>query len=200
MRVLHASPNAPAVDVFVDNVLSIANLAFGQVSDYLALAPGGHVLRVFPSGAGSQGQEILNAQLRDLQAGQDYTAIVVGMLEHIHAILLHDSTPEPAAGHAKVRAVHASPDVPPVDVALAGRPAVFRNLVFRHATPFQEVESGTVDVEIRPSGQTETVMVLPDFSLAGGNLYTFVALGLLQGQPAFMVMPLIEAVELRQPL
>ncbi|HOG48350.1 MAG TPA: hypothetical protein PLB78_17105, partial [Anaerolineae bacterium] len=77
---------------------------------------------------------------------------------------------------------------------------VFRNLVFRHATPFQEVESGTVDVEIRPSGQTETVMVLPDFSLAGGNLYTFVALGLLQGQPAFMVMPLIEAVELRQPL
>ncbi len=199
VRALHTSPDAPTVDLFVDGTLAVPNLAFGQVSDYLALSPGSHRLRIFPAGTGGQGSEVLNASLEDLGAGQDYTAVVLDRLEHVHALMLHDSTEAPAAGRAKVRAVHASPDAPAVDVAIAGGAVLLRNVAFRHATPFHEVDSGMVDLEVRPSGHTETIMVLPDYTLADGSLYTFVALGLLSGQPAFMIMPLVQAIEMQLP-
>ncbi len=199
VRMLHTSPDAPAVDVYIDGTLSIPNLAFGQVTDYLALSPGNHSLRILPAGSGGQGQEVLNAGLDDLRSGEDYTAIVLGKVGHIHATLLHDSTDIPTAGSAKVRTVHAAPDAPAVDIGVAGGPTVFKNIPYKRVTDFVEVPAGMVDLEVRPAGRTDTVMVLPDYTLADGNIYTFVALGLLHGQPAFMIMPLVQTVEMRMP-
>jgi len=53
---------------------------------------------------------------------------------------------------------------------------------------------------VRLGGPEETVIELPDYTLADGSLYTFVALGLLDGQPAFMIMPLVQAVEMQLPV
>jgi hypothetical protein len=199
VRAFHTSPNAPAVDIYIDGTLAIPNLAFGQVSDYLALQPGNHSLRIFPAGTSGQGQEVLNAELEGLKVGEDYTAVAIDRLEHLHAMLLHDTTPPPSAGHAKVRVLHASPDAPAVDIAATGGPLLFKNVGFRHVTDFSEVPAGMVDLEVRPAGQTETLMVVPDYTLAEGTMHTFVALGLLQGQPAFMIMPLVTTVEMRMP-
>lgn len=200
LRALHASPNAPAVDIYVDGTLTIPNLAFGQVSDYLAVQPGNHSLRIFPAGTGGQGQEVLNAELQGLKVGEDYTAVALDTVENLHAVLLHDTTDMPSAGHCKVRALHASPDAPSVDIAPRGQPPIFRGLSFRSVTDFVEVPAGMVDLEVRPAGSTETVMVVPDYTLAEGNIYTFVALGLLKGQPGFMIMPLVTTVEMRMPV
>lgn len=199
LRVLHTSPDVGTVDVYLDETLSISDLAFGQVSDYLALPPGDHMLRVYSAGVGGQGAENVRAELRGLQVGQDYTAIVVGKLVQMQAILLQDSAQAPAAGHAKVRAVHASPDAPPLDIALAGGPLLAEGVAFGQATPFREVAAGMVDLEVRASGTKDVIMALPDHTLAGGSLYTLVALGLLAGQPAFMVMPLVQRLEMQLP-
>ncbi len=199
VRLLHTMPDAPAVDLYVDGTLVVPTLAFGQVSDYLALPSGDHALRIYPAGTGGRGAAVVSAALEGLKARQDYTAVALGRLGQAHAILLHDSTGAPAARRAKVRAVHASPDAPTLDVAVAGGPVVLKNVAFKHATPFKEVDAGMVDLEVRPSGRSETVMALPDYTLADGRLYTFVALGLLDGQPSFMIMPLVQAIEMQLP-
>jgi len=199
LRALHASPNAPAVDIYIDGTLTIPNLAFGQVSDYLAVPAGNHSVRIFPAGTSGQGQEVLNAELEGLKVGEDYTAVALDMAEHLHATLLHDTTSIPSAGHAKVRALHASPDAPAVDIATGDGTVIFRNVSFKQATDYIEVPAGMVDLEIRPAGKSETVMVVPDYTISEGSIHTFVALGLLKGQPAFMIMPLVTTVEMRMP-
>ena len=40
MRVLHASPDAPAVDILVNNAVAVHSLAFGHITKYLALTAG----------------------------------------------------------------------------------------------------------------------------------------------------------------
>lgn len=200
VRAFHTSPDALAIDIYIDGTLTVPNLAFGQVSDYLTLEAGNHAMRIFPAGAGGQGRAMLNAELEDLKVGEDYTATLAGKMGHIHAMLLHDTTDIPAAGHAKVRALHASPDAPAVDIAVEGRPVVFKNVNYRHATDFVEVPAGMVDLEIRQAGRTDTIMVVPDYTLTAGSIYTFAALGLLEGQPAFMIMPLVTTTEMRMPV
>jgi len=54
--VLHASPDAPAVDVYVDGTKAITDLAFGSIADYTPVTAGNHAIRVCATGrTGSAG-------------------------------------------------------------------------------------------------------------------------------------------------
>ena len=53
LRVAHLSPDAPAVDVWVDGDVVLANVPFEAVSDYLSLPPGTFRIQVTPAGASS---------------------------------------------------------------------------------------------------------------------------------------------------
>ena len=50
VRVLHASPDAPAVEVFVDGAEAVRPV-FPKVTPFLAVPAGSHHLQVFPAGA-----------------------------------------------------------------------------------------------------------------------------------------------------
>lgn len=199
LRVLHASPDAPPVDIHVDGAPVIMALAYGQISDYTVLPRGSHNIKVYPIAAGAQVSPLSETTLI-FSAGQDYTIAAVGRLENIQPIVLLDSTPPPQENRAKVRFVHASPDAPALDFAIAGGSTLFTDISFKQVTPYLEVNAGRSDLEFRPTGQSKVIFDLPYYTLNAGDLYTFVALGLLEGIPAFMVMPLAESIELRLPV
>ncbi|MFW5950138.1 MAG: DUF4397 domain-containing protein, partial [archaeon] len=46
LRVMHASPDAPAVDVYIDNESALTNVSFGDLSEYQTLAAGEHNVTV----------------------------------------------------------------------------------------------------------------------------------------------------------
>ena len=46
VRVAHTSPDAPAVDVLLDDSTVLRGLEFGEVSDYAGVQPGSYRLRV----------------------------------------------------------------------------------------------------------------------------------------------------------
>jgi len=51
VRVIHASPDAPAVDVYVDGNAVLTNVAFPAISNYLELPAGPHSVAVAPAGS-----------------------------------------------------------------------------------------------------------------------------------------------------
>ena len=51
IRVVHASPDAPNVDVYVDGTLAIENLPFGEATDLLPIPAGARNIKVTPAGA-----------------------------------------------------------------------------------------------------------------------------------------------------
>lgn len=176
LRVVHASPDAPPVDVFVDGQKAITNLKFTEATTYVMLPAGSHKVQVFATGTGPAGKAVIDAAL-DLKAGQAYTVAAVNLLAKIEPLVITDDMTAPAAGKAHLRVVHASPDAPAVDVAVKGGPVPFKNAPFKAATPYTPVDAGTYTFEIRPTGTTTAVLTTDPTPLAAGRLYTIFAMG-----------------------
>ncbi len=176
VRVVHASPDAPNVDVLVNDGVAFSNIAFEAITDYASLTPGTYNIKVVPTGATEP--VVIEADL-PLADGVDYTIVAVGELANIEPLVLEDDNSVPADGQAKVRFVHASPNAPAVDVAVTDGPVLFSNVSFKEATDYIEVAAGTYDLEVRLAGTTDVVLSLPGVEFEAGGVYTVFATGLV---------------------
>jgi LPXTG-motif cell wall-anchored protein len=191
VRVVHASPDAPAVDVWVNGAVAFSNAPFTGITDYAKLEPGTYNVQVSPTGATEP--IVIDADL-DLATMTDYTVVAVGMLENIEPLVLIDNNGAPAPGKAHVRFVHASPDAPAVDIAVAnGGPVLFANVPFKGTGDYLPVDAGTYDLEARLAGTDTVALSVPGVALADGTVYTIFAMGLAGGEPALTAVPSIDA-------
>jgi LPXTG-motif cell wall-anchored protein len=191
VRVVHASPDAPAVDVWVNGSVAFSNAPFKGITDYAKLEPGTYNVQVTPTGATEP--VVIDADLA-LETQTDYTVVAVGKLENIEPLVLVDNNSAPAAGKAHVRFVHASPDAPAVDIAVAnGGPVLFSNVPFKGVGDYLPVDAGTYDLEVRVAGTETVALEVPGVALADGTVYTIFAMGLAGGEPALTAVPSVDA-------
>jgi hypothetical protein len=191
VRVVHASPDAPAVDVWVNGAVAFSNAPFTGITDYAKLEPGAYSVQVTPTGATEP--VVIDANL-DLATTTDYTVVAVGQLANIEPLVLVDNNSAPAAGKAHVRFVHASPDAPAVDIAVAnGGPVLFPNVSFKGVGDYLPVDAGTYDLEARIAGTDTVALSVPGVMLDEGTVYTIFAMGLAGGEPALTAVPSVDA-------
>jgi hypothetical protein len=181
VRVVHASPDAPAVDVLVNGSAAFTNAPFKGITNYAALDAGSYSVAVVPTGATEP--QVISATLA-LDPDRDYTVVAVGQLANIEPLVLTDNNAAPAAGKAHVRFVHASPDAPAVDIAVKGGPVIFSNVAFKGVGDYTPVDAGTYDLEVRLAGTETVALDLPGIALGDGTVYTVFAMGLAGGEPA----------------
>ncbi|HEX9118006.1 MAG TPA: DUF4397 domain-containing protein [Anaerolineae bacterium] len=180
VRVIHASPDAPAVDAWADGKPAFTNAAFKAITPYASLTAGAHQFQVVP--AGKTTPAVISATLT-LAADKDYSIAAIGKLANIAPLVLEDNNAAPAAGKAHIRFVHASPDAPAVDIAVKGGPVIFSNIAFKGVGNYTPVAAGTYDLEVRPAGKTDVVLAIPGVKLENGGVYTAWAMGLAGGEP-----------------
>ncbi len=191
IRVAHASPDAPAVDVYLDGAAAITNLSFKTVTPYLTVPAGSHHVQVFASGTGPSGKAVIDTTVF-LKNAWDYTVVAANKLANITAFVLHDNNPPPPSGKAEVRVVHASPDTPAVDVAVTGGAVLSSGLQPNAASDYLTVPAGTYNLEVRAAGTTTAALKLPGVTLAAGKIYTVYAEGLLSGMPALSTITSVD--------
>lgn len=190
VRVVHASPDAPAVDVLVNDAAAFSNAPFKGITQYASLDPATYNVKVVPTGATTP--VVIGADLT-LEA-KDYTVVAVGKLANIEPLVLADNNSAPAAGKAHVRFVHASPDAPAVDIAVAGGgPVLFSNIAFKGVGDYLPVDAGTYDLEVRLAGSDTIALSVPGVQLNEGTVYTIFAMGLAGGTPALQAVPSVDA-------
>lgn len=177
---IHASPDAPAVDLLVDGVVAGSGLAFPANTGYLGVDAGTRNVKVNVSGTATT---VIDANL-PVAAGQTYSVFANGPVASIGALVVADDLTAPAAGKAHVRFVHLSPDAPAVDVAVAGGPVVFADQSYQEYTAFAPVDAGTYDFEVRPTGTATVALAVPGVTLQAGKIYTVFARGFLSGSGA----------------
>lgn len=78
VRLFHAAPDAPAVDVYADDAPLFENVAFGDSSNYVAVPAGSYTLSVRPAG---DPETTVAAFDVDLELDTAYTANAIGYLE-----------------------------------------------------------------------------------------------------------------------
>jgi hypothetical protein len=182
VRVVNAIPGLAAADVVVDGVPRVPALEFGADPPYVTLGPGAHTIALLPPG-GVPPAPIVSTEI-NVAPGVSQTLFAI-QGEGVPPIFL--ILPEVPAGLASAgagaRFVHASPNTPPVDLAIQDGPVLFSNIAFGEASPYLPVEPGPVALQARLAGTETVVLNIPAVELAPGGVYTFGALGLTDGTP-----------------
>lgn len=185
VRVIHASEDAPAVDVYVDGKPVFEGASFQSATDYVSVAPGDRKIQVFPASAGGEGEPVLENTLT-IGSGKDYSVVALGKLSDLSLLVLEDE--KGSTEKAGIRAVHASPDAPAVDIAVKGGDPIISDLSFGNASDYTMVDSGSYDLEIRPAGSSKSVLDIPNIPVESGQNYTAIAVGFLEGDPGLNVV------------
>jgi hypothetical protein len=180
LRVAHLSPDAPNVDVAVDGSTVLEDVPFETVSDYLALTVGDHEVTVTPTG----GDEAVFDDTVTLDEGlQTAAAIgeVAGDAQEFSLALFTEDDTLPESGETSVRAVHAIPDGPAVDVT-AGDAVIADDLAFGEAGEYVAAPSDTSEVELRPESEENDEDPVGTFEvdLTDGAVQTAFATGYLE--------------------
>lgn len=182
VRAVHASPDAPPVDVLVDGEVAASGLAFGEATDYAQVtATDGPTVTI---NAAETGNPVLEASPA-LMRGTDYTLMVVNNLADIEPLLLTDDQTPPEPGNGKVRLVHASPDAPAVDI-LVDDEVVASDVAFKGSSEYLQLPAGDHTVTIREAG-TDMAVFETDVTVEEGTIYTVAAINRLTALQALVL-------------
>jgi hypothetical protein len=179
VRVLHASPDAPAVDVKVDDAVVLTAVPFKAISDYLAVPGGTYEIKVCATGTDTC---VIDADLT-FEAGKHYTVAATNVLASIEAQVLVDA-PAPTADKTQVRVVHFSADTPAVDVLTQdGSAKVVEGLEYPDATDYLSLDPGSYDLKVCAAPDDTACPLDPGaLDLAAGTAYSVFAVGSLAGE------------------
>lgn len=165
VRIVHASPDAPAVDIYVNGGIVLENLPFREYSEYLSLPAGTYTVEIKVTGTST----VVKQLSVPVQAGKDYTAIAVGYAggnqPGFDVMLLEDDNSAPADGRIKLRVAHTAPGAPAVDIyvttpfeTLMGKEAVLKNVPFKAASGYLSVPIGMYQARVAVAG-TKTIAI-----------------------------------------
>jgi hypothetical protein len=192
VNVIHASPDAPAVDVYVDGQKALENLGFGAASGWVALPAGEHRVQVTATGTAADAA-VIDATL-ELTEGAAYEVAAIGVVAEISAAVNQVNLSVPADDSARVRVIHASPDAPAVDIALKGGDVLVPNLAFPDASDYLTVPGGTYDLEVRVAGAMDVALDLPGVELEAGKVYSVYAIGHV-ADGSLTVLPIVSTTD-----
>lgn len=177
VMVIHASPDAPNVDVLVDNVKvsALTNVAYGTASTYNILDAGKRNIKVNATG---QTTSVITTD-QTLEKDASYSIFATGKLSAIAPVVTKDDLTAPASGKAHIRFAHLSPDAPAVDIFVKGTTTkLFSNAAFKSVSSFLPVAAASYELEVKLTGTNTTVLVIPAIKLESGKIYTAYAKGL----------------------
>ncbi|MFN8590187.1 MAG: DUF4397 domain-containing protein [Thermomicrobiales bacterium] len=171
IKVLNAAPSLGKVEVLFNGKKELDEFTYGMTSDWIDVSPG-----------------LVRATVRRDRAGFNYIvfdAIAPVVANEDYILILSDPLVIPvpvdksplAADQARVRVVHATVDVPAVDIAVKGGNVIVDNLQYAQLSAPVDVPAGTYDLEVRLHGTSEVALDIPDVTVEPGVVYDVVAYG-----------------------
>ena len=182
VRIIHASPDTPNVDVYVNqtplvDTPAVPNLAFTQGTDYIALPTGDYDVQVAAAGTDTVPLQVNPFSVDDTQ---DVTVVAGNFFSSIEPFVFTDDRTSDA-NNARVRFIHMAPDVDTVDVAVAGDALPLFNAVsFGQSGGYLTLPAGTIDHDVRFDADDSVALPVPGVTLRAGLVYTIFAMGSLQ--------------------
>lgn len=183
LRALHLSPDAPAVDVAVNDSVVLQDVTYRQASGFV------------PVNAGSLGLDVLVANTDtvalaadlDLTRDTKYTVIAANNVATIEALVVEDND-VPAEGFAQLRVVHGASAAPAVDVFVSAPDADFTGLTptledvaFKAISAELEVAAGDYRVRVTAANSSDVIYDSGSLALAAGVEYIAVASEVAEG-------------------
>ena len=185
IRLLHASPKSPAVDVYINDMLKFRNLNYGAFTDYMEIVTGNYNVKVYA--AGTKASPVLTKNIF-VPPGRIYTAAAIGLLPNIDILPIPEPKVMEPTNNAYIKFAHLSPNAGAVDIALADGTILFKNISYKGFTNYIQVPAGTYTIEAKPTGTKTTVLYVPNVTLKPQRFYTVYAIGLINDRPGIQAL------------
>ncbi len=204
VRVVHAAPAAPNVDVILNDSLppAISDLAFTEFTERLPIDAGEYNVKVVPTASDVEPAAVegdvapIEAVIDEdvvLVAGEEYSVYALG-IDPLQALPLVDDNRR-INTEARLRIVHGAPSAGDVDIYLAPSDAeldapALAAVPFAAESGYLSVAPGNYDIRVVPAGGdplTPAIGPLPVVFTAGG-IYTVVARDAAGGGDPFGVI------------
>lgn len=153
LRVIHASPDAPPVNVLLNGEASIENLDYAESSGFTSLRVGSYDIQVegiIPGGNAT----VIDVPGFQLEKGASPTIIAVNNVASIEPIVVAESSASPGAGEVALVVTHAAPVAGAVDVyltapgdSISGYTPAF-NFDFKDSVDAGALAVGTVEIQV----------------------------------------------------
>lgn len=179
VRVVHASVDAPGVDILVDGNVAFQNLRFKDYTNYTPVPAGMRMISINVAGTSTTALS-LPFTLAD---GVAYTFYAFGKLSNSTLTIIGtgDELTAPAMDSTKVRVVHGASTAPAVDIfvtapfaALPTTP-LLSGVPFTLSSPYLTVPQGDYQARVTPTGTRTVAIDSRRVRLAGGSVRTIVA-------------------------
>lgn len=180
VRILHAVPNAPNVDVYLNGSLLTSNLAFGKISKYSVFSPGEYEFQLFPTGTYDKP---LLSQTVQLIANANYTVSIVTLSNDLYLFRLKDSNVPATKSQAFLRFINLSSNAPLLSLALPNGITLFSQAEYLETTGYYPLSAGIYNFEVLLGSSQVTTKFIKNITLDGGRFYTIYIIGLFNDKP-----------------
>ena len=195
MRVINASPNAPAITGLLDGAVIQANISYATPSPYKFVAEDGKTIQITDASTNA----ILINQDVHLDHNKEYTEILIGPLATLGSLFVQDQNSDPSAGNAAFRFINTAPSMTAVDVYLTAQGADISNLspnitniMFGTASSYVEVPGATYEVRLTATGTKNLVLDVPTVPLNALAVRTMLSLDNAGGGVPFQALVLVD--------
>jgi hypothetical protein len=195
VRVFHASPDAPNVDVLVDQGRVLEDVPYTEASDFLPVPAGTRHIAVNITGTDTT---VIDARL-DLEDDVDYLVVAAGKAASIAPIVATCDRTVPPEGSARVRVLHSAASAPAVDIYVTApnqgiddaQPALSA-APFRAISDYLTIPGGTYDVRVTVAGTKTVAIEALNLAIPAGTVTTVAALDAKGGGSPFSLRLLSE--------
>ncbi len=181
IRVFHAAPGAPEVDIYANGRNVARRLAFGQFTDYIAVDAGTYVIEAFP--VGLHQSPVLRVNI-PVAAEKVYTLCVIGILPRIGILPVEDEYEPVSAGRTNIRFINLSPNAPGLSLSLRGGQELFSDISYTEVSDYRPLLPGRYNLAVTPTGTPVIVANLPNVRLLPRRNISFYAVGMFGQVPS----------------
>lgn len=185
IRILHASPDSPNVDVFANNKRIVKDLSYKQFTEYLPLPSGSYVIKIYP--AGTKTNPVLSTTL-GISPKSVNTVAVTGLLPGISLFTIPEPPVSQVTGRACIRFVHLSPDSAALDLTTPNGDKIFANVGYKGVTGYSCVPSGRHSIQVRTAGTNRVLINDPYLRLLPNRYYTIYTVGTSGGTVPLQIL------------
>ena len=176
VRVVHAAPETPRLDVVVDGETRTV-LDYAEVSDHITMEGGARQVQLIVQGE----TEALIVLDTGFVSGRQYTVLAAGRSDEIMPVVLIDDPAPADTGETRIRLVHAAPTAGLVDIyvsdpgtELEGESPMLSSVAFGETSDYMIVEARTYQVRVTDAGSGELLVDLPLLVLSSLRVVTVV--------------------------
>ncbi len=181
IRVFHAAPGAPEVDIYANGKKVANRLVYGQFTDYVSVSAGMYIVEAFP--VGLKDSPILSIRLPIVE-NKVYTLSVIGILPNIGVLPVEDEYQMLSPNRVNIRFINLSPNAPSLNLALRYGQNIFTDINYTEASQYTPVLPGNYNLVVKPTSVNTIVVNLPNVRLLPNRNLTFYVLGMYGQQPS----------------